>query len=429
MSGRRNRLIDWVLTTAPFTKDVGRKDKMDTQRCIAKTQSGKRCRNAARHGSQYCHRHTPVSPQRHDEERTLRFSRALFYPYIEINDEAWLKTQCLYWDSISTIVPAGLKCYTTPTARYLHEANILRPFRVRADMSDVYEAGNEAMHYLETKEGAAVLRSGSERTASVKIRRLARMAANETGRIHGGKMAPPVVERVLKVAGGKWPRAQFLRVPRTFADYYMTLLASCIGRNHGYSILTHLPNRGSLATRSMLGVRPDSTDQSRVPAQVAEGLLAYTILRTVAVGPRTSVKKLVKFREQHAAALGRFRAATRELVESLSGDLAPEALQTHIETLYSDNVLPALDELTGRLRDNRIACGYNNLKLSTLASASPTVLGTILTGTAAGPFALAAGAGLSVVLSIANYRVQRRDLLRSSPFSYVASAQAQLGKS
>ncbi len=398
---------------------------MSTNRCHGKSRGGERCRNAGRPPSRYCHHHAPnaLPP---DTSSELGYSRALYYPFIEIEDETWLKTQCLYWDSISTIVPRELPCYANSTAKYLQEAHILNPFYVTPDIADVREASEETLQYLDTDEGAVLLTSRST-TESINVHKFADNLAAEVD-VHRGKM-PPAVSRVFEAAAGKRARHPWLRVPRAFASFYMTLLASCIARNHGYAILTHLPQQESLAARSMLGVPPSSPRRTRTPAKVAEGVLAHIILRTLAIGPGTPVKKLVKFRETHSAALGRFRTATRNLVKGLGGDHSPEALQVHIETLHRDQVLPALDEVTGRLRDNRIACGYNNLKASTLASASPTVLGTVLAGTAAGPFALVAGVGLSVVLSFANYRLQRRDLLRSSPYSYVALAQSRFGKS
>ena len=35
----------------------------------------------------------------------MLFSKALFYPTIDIHDEEWLKTAYLFWDEISTLVP------------------------------------------------------------------------------------------------------------------------------------------------------------------------------------------------------------------------------------------------------------------------------------------------------------------------------------
>jgi hypothetical protein len=171
-----------------------------------------------------------------------------------------------------------------------------------------------------------------------------------------------------------------------------------------------------------------STGGPRVPGKLSEGLLAALILKTISINSATPIKKIIKFREKNSIELSRFRNAIRGLVKSLSNNVEAEALSSHISTLYKDQVMPSIDDLRSKLKDTRISCGYNNLKLSTLMSASPTALGVALSGSPLGPYALAAGIGLSVVLSVANYRIQRRDILRNNPFSYLITAEKKLGK-
>jgi hypothetical protein len=38
----------------------------------------------------------------------MAFTKSLYYPWIEIKDEAWLKNAFLYWDTIQTIVPESV---------------------------------------------------------------------------------------------------------------------------------------------------------------------------------------------------------------------------------------------------------------------------------------------------------------------------------
>jgi hypothetical protein len=35
----------------------------------------------------------------------MAFTKALYYPRIEVPNEGWLKTAILYWDEVKTIVP------------------------------------------------------------------------------------------------------------------------------------------------------------------------------------------------------------------------------------------------------------------------------------------------------------------------------------
>jgi hypothetical protein len=214
------------------------------------------------------------------------------------------------------------------------------------------------------------------------------------------------------------------RVPAHFAAYYMTLLATRLARERGKAVLTNSGAVSMLASTAMLG----GPYRYRSPAATAEGLLAAMTLQTIRIGTSTPVREVLVFRDKHRAELGRLRAAIRDLTKRLRGFATPEALAAHVETIHTDQVEPALDELRAKLRENRISCGFNNLRISTLASAGPTVLGVALADTAAGPFALVSGVGLSVVLATASYLRERRQLLRDTPFSYVLSGERELGR-
>jgi hypothetical protein len=38
----------------------------------------------------------------------MPFTLALYYPWIDIRDESWLKSAALYWETIRTIVPESV---------------------------------------------------------------------------------------------------------------------------------------------------------------------------------------------------------------------------------------------------------------------------------------------------------------------------------
>ena len=64
-------------------------------------------------------------------------SQALFYPWIDIRNDAWLKTSLLYWDSVRTIVPESIDApYSTETGRVLEGTGFLVPLRVHSGMEE-----------------------------------------------------------------------------------------------------------------------------------------------------------------------------------------------------------------------------------------------------------------------------------------------------
>jgi hypothetical protein len=45
------------------------------------------------------------------------YGRALYYPYIEIRDDRWIKLAALYYDGLSRIVPHGVQPEDSETVR------------------------------------------------------------------------------------------------------------------------------------------------------------------------------------------------------------------------------------------------------------------------------------------------------------------------
>jgi len=397
-------------------------------RCIAKTTAGAHCNNFSSPDSAYCHHYRPGTTAETPSSEGLCFKDALYYPFIEISDETWIKTACLYWDTISTIVPTGMEAHRSGVAKVLREANILRSLFVDPDMRELQAVAEEVLLYLDSPEGQQLLSyTGATRSSKLHVHKFSEELRGAL--IHNRKLSRRLHLELQQLGLRRRDRGPWLHLPASFGAYYMTILATHLARAHGKSLLTEAVAAERLASRAALG---DSLSflgpAQRIPGRLAEGLLATMVLRAVNIGPGTATDKILRFREKHENEVGRFRTAIREFVDSLNSDVQPEALSAYVATIYKDRVVPALHDLRGRLRDSRITCGFNNLKLSTLVSASPTVLGVALAGTPFGPFALAAGVGLSVVLATANYRVQRREILRNSPFSYVIAAERQFGR-
>jgi len=298
-------------------------------------------------------------------------------------------------------------------------------------MPELGEIADDVIRYLQTEEGqSALVGQAGKGVAWIHNDKMQRRLLDTLGRgsrIHVEKFAAELLHD-LRHAVGRRGGDPWVRVPAAFGAYYMTLLAARLAATRGRALLTDEPSVEKLASKARLGCELPHRAGLRVPAKVAEGLLGTLALRTIRIGSGTSVAKLLRFREKHEIERARFRSAIRSLVESLSGDAEAEPLARHVQTLFQDKVLPSLDDLRGRLRDHRITCGFSNLKLSTLAATSPTALGGVLLQAGLGPFALFAGVGLSVVLQTANYGVQKRQILRSNPYSFVLCAERTLGR-
>ena len=60
-----------------------------------------------------------------------------------------------------------MPCYESPTAAYLHDAEILKPVYVAPGVDEVRDVGEDTLAYLETEEGQALLVDRSQGHAEI----------------------------------------------------------------------------------------------------------------------------------------------------------------------------------------------------------------------------------------------------------------------
>ncbi|HKJ81869.1 MAG TPA: hypothetical protein VJ954_07590, partial [Ignavibacteriaceae bacterium] len=81
----------------------------------------------------------------------MGFTKALFYPTIDIRNEDWLKNAVLFWDEINTIVPSSIvNPYQENTTQYLSDEGILKAMSVSPDNDFIEDLTSDTMNYLNT---------------------------------------------------------------------------------------------------------------------------------------------------------------------------------------------------------------------------------------------------------------------------------------
>lgn len=371
-------------------------------------------------------------------------SQALYYPWIDIRDEAWLKTALLYWDSVRTIVPESINApYSTETGQALQEAEFLVPLHVHSGMHEIEELAGDVLTYLASAEGAEILLAGHARHKhSINIEKL----PYELGRfanIHPEKLPYELHHIVHEFATNISQNGDWLLVDEKFASFYMTLLASRLADRVGAQLLTSFPAANKLAVSARFdaqlnGVLPRGMHlhmrhrpeyeaygpRHRMPRHLAPGMLANLAIERINIAPDTPVMRLLKFREKHRDELGQFRTMVEQLASSIETDLSAEALQQRVSNIYSNDIVPAISNLKAALRGRRIKwLGQGLLKIGFLSVGSSTML------TMAGldsPTALLAGAGISLVAEGVRYNEEKRESIRSNPFAYLLSLEREL---
>ncbi|NJL28117.1 MAG: hypothetical protein HC897_09565 [Thermoanaerobaculia bacterium] len=373
----------------------------------------------------------------------MAFSQVLYYPRIDISDETWLKTALLYWDSVRTIVPESIETpYSSDTALELAEAGFLVPLRVHSGMEEIEELTPDVLTYLNTSEGLELL-CGSPVGARDHIHveklpyQLGRLA-----KIHPEKL-PYEVRHMIERIGSRSHRAdEWLEVDQPFALFYMTLLASRLAERVGAGLLTPMPAAEQLAVAARLdaqlqGIIPWNPAGPRrwreyeafgtrrhMPRTLAPGMLAQLAIQRIAIARETSVASLMEFKRQHKDELAQFRTKIGQLASTVDANLPAEALRQRVSDLYTTEVEPAIKDLKKALDGRRVRwLGEGLLRIAFLSAASSSMF---VTAGLATPTALLAGAGLSLIVSGTMYNVDKREALRSNPFTYLLSAEKAL---
>lgn len=369
----------------------------------------------------------------------MAFSKSLYYPWIDVPDEGWLKSAALYWDIIQTIVPETLdRPYSTNTARRLQDQGILVPLRVRSDLREIEDLTQDVLTYLHSQEGMELLTGANRNHVSLHPDKLPNTVRN-LARMHPEKMSHEI-KYMLEESGLSRPsRGGFLEVQDEFANFYMTLLATRLSESIGAGLITSssLPHRLSLKAKAdsqMTDIIGSSErhgyeyqlyrEGRTVRRELAQGMLVELMLEEIAVDPATPIEKIIKYRKDHASELGRFRAKVGELTSSLPENAPLPAMRQQVSDLYVNEVKPSIDDLKKSLTSGRIkwlASGWMSLAFISAGSSS-VLLGMGL----ATANALLVGAGISLVGSGILYNVAKRDSLRANPYSYLMSLKKEM---
>lgn len=368
----------------------------------------------------------------------MHFSQALYYPYIDIRDEGWLKTAALYWERMRTIVPESIDApYSSATARALEDEHFLVPLRVNSDMDEIEQLTNDVVTYLGTEEGSQALLLSGQRSTHVHTEKIPSSLRRLT-ELQSEKLPWEIRNAIERVGlrGGR--RGAWFELDDAFANYYMTLLATKLSERVGASLLTPLPVSERLAMAVKLDakvadmfinqqhLRPRrwreyeaGGPRRQMPRELAPGMLAHLAIERVGVAPNTPVKKLIEFRRQHSDELSRFRNEVAALTSVIDSDLPAEALRESVNDIYQNQLRPAINDLKSALDGKRIkSISDGLLKVGTFSAASTSML--VVSGLSV-PTALLAGAGISLAVTGVLYSTERRDALRENPCSYLLS--------
>jgi hypothetical protein len=368
----------------------------------------------------------------------IPFSSALYYPYIDVTNDRWLRSAVLFWDSIRTIVPESYRDpYSSPVARELNDEGILEPVRVSSDMEEIESLTDTVLDFLTDPASASVMFSTEDHPSRrIHPEKMSHELRNLMD-IHPEKLSYEIrsnLERALNNKG-------WYRVDPGFANFYMTLLASQLANRLGLGLITESSTADQLAIAVHKGKPLGSSNSDvpnrkrfgrhfqafgprrQLPHEVAPGLLVDLVVQGIELPPNLPVKDLLKFKNNHREELASFRREISKLTTDIPKDTSVEALRQAVHDQYDAQVLPAMKSLRHSLQSQGWDAALNGFLKVSFFTAAPTSA-AIFAGLPSS-IALLAGAGVSLTASAVLLANQQRRTTIDSPYSYLLSLERQ----
>lgn len=343
----------------------------------------------------------------------MLFEDALYYPTIDIKDEAWLKSAILLWNHISTIVPESERNpYRNNCTKQLSDAGVLLPHQVNPYSVRFPKLEQTVMDYLNTPDGKRSFKNrpktkgfhsctfSIDGVRSDKIREEYGEFSISVDKF--GRGLREVIEPYVNDNG-------YIITTQHFMNFYMTALANNICQHNSLALLTNMAYTSGLTNTMMLEIPNQRIGENLLK----QGLMYKMMIQGIKIDPDTPIDKILKFREKYHDEMGDFRKQVSDLVDSQNTEgLSADEIVIQMKRLYTMGVLPALNNIQKALDGQRIkwiADGCSTI--------SVTGLTTIMAPETIVPMASLAQVGLQIVGKVFNYVSGRERMIMDKPFS------------
>ena len=369
---------------------------------------------------------------------SVPFSSALYYPYINVRNERWLRSAALFWESIRTIVPESYsEPYSSTFARELHDEGVLVPVRVSSDMEEIESLTDTVLDYLTDPAAAGVMFDTENRpTQRIHPEKMSR-ELRELANVHPEKLPYLIrshLDRSLNEQG-------WFHVEPGFANFYMTLLATRLAGRLGLGLVTESSTADQLSIsvhrgkplssgsagkfgRPRFGRHYEASGPRRaLPREVAPGLLIDLVVQGIDLPRNIPAKDVLKFKKDHREELALFRREISKLTSEFPEDLSVEALRQAVHDQYEAQVIPAMKSIRHSLLAQGWDAALNGFLKVSFFTAAPT--SAVIFAGLPSSVALLAGAGVSLTATAVLLMNQRSRTKLENPYSYLLSLERQ----
>lgn len=366
------------------------------------------------------------------------FENALYYPTIDIGNDAWLKTAALFWDRIETIVPESEdRPYQKRNTRMLQDEGILFAHRINPFCEEVRGIEEDVLKFVNTPEGKKSFtrpwgysrangRHGEDFHADA-MRQTYREHQEKRLRerykdfyIHVEKL-PMILRERLDIEEDE---DGYVWASRGFLSFYMTLLANRISQNNRLSLLTDRVNQNNLSNKILTeGLLPSGKKVSE--KLIKRGMMYQVIMDDIKIDSHTPMETIVKYKRERCYELDAFRREMDRLTAFDTDGMNVKDLEHEIWSIYTKQVKPAIDGVKATLKDSGINW-WSGLGTCVFTGLLPAVLGF---GTDMKTnIAIGVSECLGLALTTVPY-VRKRMEVSGNPYSYLVKLDRQLSVS
>jgi hypothetical protein len=337
---------------------------------------------------------------------------SLYYPYIHIQDEGWLKSSLLYWDRVRRIVPDGFEPKDWGDCYAAAEAGVL----VRASPTPyLFETAQRFRSKI-----PALLAEINRRGESLEVQDPAPAERNRDIRIHTEKMEYTLrrflIEEQIATVRGEWMVSH-----PDVTDWYMTCLTTVMSEKIGSPIVTDRKRNndvGEYLTHANPTPGEENIEQGRAMLRLR---IPFPDADRVAKVP---IRKILRLREKYADQRRNLRDAVEELMKEIPTISDANDLRDHLRDKEA--------RLNSAIQEQRRAADrfYNKTLPSFLQISAPT--GLLALGINAGmpPFILTViGAGAVALLARGWWAKFKDDeaAIKAKPYQYLLTLEDRFG--
>jgi hypothetical protein len=302
-------------------------------------------------------------------------SAALYFPYINVPNNAWMLRTLLYWEKLHSIVPVEYSFYEDPNGRFMHDLvqhGLIEPLFPREHLYQIPNFGSTFLEYIRPIHQAAD--QGAQNEAMNR----------KTARIHVEKL-DALGDELIDMGLAKRGEDFWYYTPPWLAAHFMTFYSIALGqlKSVDASPLTDNDECFRIACGSRPAGRLIAAEDARVT--LVDEMLPAPVY--------ADMKAIVEFKKSHGAQLHEFRRRIEKAVADVVAQPDDEAQREMVNALKTD-LHDEKEDISQQINER-----FRNVVLWPLVTVAATTLGFIGSENSH-PLAASVGAGFGIVAAV-----------------------------